>query len=82
MAAKALARPHQQAIGGGGSRAISQAQGAFAGLEGQHARHRLQLPLAIGQLLAQQQQATAFGHQRQPRRRRPGQVAQAASARR
>jgi hypothetical protein len=65
MAAEGFTVAHQQPIGAGQSLPIAEAEGTPAGAEGEQARHGVPVPVAILQLPAQQQQAAAFGHDRQ-----------------
>lgn len=65
VAEQPLAVPQQQAVAQGGGVAVSQAQGSPLCAERQQACHGMGAAACITELLTQQKQPAAFGHDRQ-----------------
>ena len=75
-----LTAAHHQPVPLGDRLAVAQAEAAAPGPEGQQPCHRVGLAGRIDQLLAEQQQATAFRVDRQPPGGGPAQLPEAALA--
>jgi hypothetical protein len=78
MAPQPFALAHQQPIAAGFRLAVAEAERTASRRQRQHPRHRMAAAFAILQLLAEQQQAATFGHDRQASAGSLGQLAQAA----
>ena len=80
MALPGFTPAHHKPVPLGDRLAVAEAEAAAAGPEGQQACHRVDLAGRIDQLLAEQQQATAFRVDRQPPGGGPAQLPEAALA--